>query len=307
MVRLNVRCCCQPTKIFGTLEVEDFCRERILLQMKPVVTEAAEEVPARDPLPVAEIKKIFLKADTDFMLEEYAVYSDDRPLEFWRSVEGFIEGDVSTEALIYQSRAKRHYSAVGAWNRVMLFKGSVLQPWALDLSYMQQSVLISAVRAPDGMRKDHPVKVIMRWYRRCLLLSAFDGRAILNPFKSGGGSFTGPFTENHARSMGLVSTEMENAILYGADINWWPIFNQVRDVYLRHVDEMPHHFQLHMMHAAQIMGYKHDDPDIRIWWQEFYGMIVDDAHLYPEPEPAMDLRLSDDERAWRAREVATAR
>jgi len=29
--------------------------------------------------------------------------------------------------------------------------------------------------------------------------------------------------------------------------------------YLYSVDEVPHHFHLHLMHAAEILGYKHPD------------------------------------------------
>lgn len=168
---------------------------------------------------------------------------------------------------------------------------SVLQDWVEDLTYMQQSVLIAAVRAPDGLPKNHPVKVIMRWYRRCVLLSAFDGTAILNPHSLGGGSFTGPFTEEHAKAMGIEGQP----------------FSEVRKVYLAHVDEMPHHFQLHMMHAAQIVGYKHSDLEVRRWWNEFYLMIVNDAHLFPESEELMDSRLGDNETQWRAREEVVAK
>ena len=68
----------------------------------------------------------------------------------------------------------------------------VLQPWVLNLTYMQQSVLITSVRGPDGIRKDHVAKLLLRWLRRCFLVSAFDGRALTDPVEQGGGSFTGP-------------------------------------------------------------------------------------------------------------------
>lgn len=177
---------------------------------------------------------------------------------------------------------------------------SVLQPWACDLTFMQQSVLIAAVRGPDGLRKDHPVKVIMRWYRRCILYSALNKCIFADPFTKGGGSFTGPFEQQHADEMGLgllcsLSSEAR-----------WVVFDGVRKVYLRHVDEMPHHFQLHMMHAAEILGFKYPDITIREWWHEFYRMIVNDAHLEPESEERMDFRLGDVERQWRACEIVTA-
>ncbi|UPT53327.1 hypothetical protein [Synechococcus phage Ssp-JY38] len=188
---------------------------------------------------------------------------------------------------------------------------AVQQDWVLRLSHMQQSVLIAAVRAPDGIRKDHPVKVLMRWYRRCVLLSAFDGKPLLDPFTEGGGSFTGPFTashfDDHLCVRGHTWADLVAAweeLDFGGRMN---VFDQMRGVYLRHVDELPHHFQLHFMHAAQIVGYKHNVGWIRNWWLHFYHMIVNDAHLFPESEEQMDKRLGDFEAAWRAREEVTAK
>lgn len=178
--------------------------------------------------------------------------------------------------------------------------GPVQHPWVLEIPMMQQSVLFAAVRAPDGLRKDHPVKVLLRWYRRCVLLSAFDKRVLANPFEPGGGSFTGPFEWHHARDIfgGRVDGE-------GWSLSCW--FDEMRKVYLRHVDEMPHHFQLHFMHAAQIVGVHHPDEGTRRWWWEFYLMIVNDAHLHPESPCEMNLRLSDNCAEWRAREEVTAK
>lgn len=186
------------------------------------------------------------------------------------------------------------------------------QDWVCQLSIMMQSVLFAAVRAPDGLRKDHPIKVIMRWYRRSVLVSAFDGAALNDPFHKGGGSFTGPFTAEHVSEYCIT-----NDVPYGDVVRYWNevweveekqlYFNKMRHVYLRHVDEMPHHFQLHLMHAAQIVGEFHPIPEIRRWWYEFYLMIVEDAHLLPEPSNLLKLRLSDNEGEWRKREVVTAR
>lgn len=189
---------------------------------------------------------------------------------------------------------------------------AVQQDWTLRRPLMQQSVLFAAIRAPDGMRKDHIVKVIMRWYRRCVLKSAFHGFALNDPFSEGGGSFTGPFTVEHAyeiRNDFNVWNDCNPAGWYSEQPTefMWDIFAKVRETYLRHVDEMPHHFQMHLMHAAEIVGYYH--PDIRIahWWEHFYKMIVNDMHLPPESRSDMDRRLSDNENAWRAREQVPAK
>lgn len=144
----------------------------------------------------------------------------------------------------------------------------------------------------------------MRWYRRSVLLSAFDGKPLLDPFVEGGG----PFTEYHYWHFIAPHRPWREAREYWRQAaDKYRVFNEMRNVYLRHVDEMPHHFQLHMMHAAQIVGQYHPDGVIREWWDEFYRMIVNDAHLMPEPAEMLANRLSDDELSWKEREKTPAR
>lgn len=203
--------------------------------------------------------------------------------------------------------------------------GPVQQEWVLEIPFMQQSVLFAAIRAPDGLRKDHPTKVLLRWYRRCVLYSAFDRRALTCPFEEGGGSFTGPFRARHAIEF-LTSSHARHGpqeIRDGWNLRHgyqskpqdfarqrefrWKMFDKMRDVYLRYVDEMPHHFQLHFMHAAQIVGCHHPSTHIREWWRTFYLMIVNDAHLQPESDADMNLRLSDNSDEWKKREWSPAK
>lgn len=161
---------------------------------------------------------------------------------------------------------------------------SVFQTWVEDLTLMQQTVLITAVRGPDGIQKDHIAKVLLRWYRRCILLSAFDGSVYLNPYCAGGGSFMGPSAKEHNETL-----------------------DNVVDGYLRSVDEVPHHFQLHFMHAAEIVGYCHPIEEIREWWFSFYKRIVNDAHLNIETYEQMTKRLGDNEEDWRNAEEVVAK
>jgi hypothetical protein len=161
---------------------------------------------------------------------------------------------------------------------------SVLQDWVHKLTFMQQSVLIASVRAPDGIRKDHPAKVLYRYLRRSMLICAFDGSVKWNPYEPGGGSFTGPLN------------------LHGTGEGEGHLDKYV-EIYLRHIDELAHHAQLHLMHAAEILGYKHPDSDVRGFWRALYLAIVNDAHLRPEDEETMDLRLGDVEKQWRDAEA----
>jgi hypothetical protein len=159
---------------------------------------------------------------------------------------------------------------------------SVLQVWVQCLTFMQQSVLISCIRSPDGLHKNHVAKLLLRWLRRCVLLSAFDGLVLHNPYSPGGGSFTGP----------SMAVEVEN---------WHPNMNEVVTRYLQRIDETPLHFHLHFMHASQIIGFKHPNPYIRDWWHTTYNRIVHDMHLTPETESAMNTRLGDTYEGWNAR------
>lgn len=160
---------------------------------------------------------------------------------------------------------------------------SVLQEWLLMLPMMQQTVLLTAVRGPDGLPKYCKAKLLLRWYRRCILISAMDGAVLTDPFSEGGGSFTGPSCQSHETHSWEVGME------------------EVVDEYLRELDAIPHHFQLHLMHAIEIVGYKHPDLRIRHWWYGVYLRLVNDMHLFPETEAQLDQRLGDNREGWLAR------
>lgn len=158
----------------------------------------------------------------------------------------------------------------------------VTQEWTWELPMMQQTVLLTAVRGPDGLPKYGCVKMLLRWYRRCVLLSAMDGKVLGNPTDNNGGSFTGPsFQAGQQHNTG-----------------WESNMDEIVDDYLRTLDAIPHHFQMHFMHAAEIVGFKHPDERIRAWWHKLYIRLVGDMHLWPEDEEEMDERLGDDRSGW---------
>ena len=144
---------------------------------------------------------------------------------------------------------------------------------------MQQTVLLTGIRGPDGLTKYGSVKMLLRWYRRCVLLSAMDGKVLPNPYDNNGGSFTGPSL--------------------GVQIEAWEVgMNTHVDAYLRDQDAVPHHFQAHFMHAAEILGYKHPDERVRAWWNAVYERLVNSLHLHPETEAELDERLGDNRAGW---------
>lgn len=184
-----------------------------------------------------------------------------------------------------------------------------LQDWVwLELTIMQQSVLMAAIRGPDGLPKDHVSKLLLRWYRRCILISAFDKQPIMNPVYPQGGSFTGP-------SLPRVSSETERPRIFHYNVGLADSFdhkmvdgmNELVRYYLSCCDEVPHHFHLHFMHAAEILGMKHPVIPIRNWWYTTYAAICNDMHVRPELTEQMEKRLGDRESDWRAAEEVTAK
>ncbi|MHA7870702.1 MAG: hypothetical protein ACX93U_24855 [Salipiger thiooxidans] len=163
----------------------------------------------------------------------------------------------------------------------------VTQEWTHALTCMQQTVLLTAIRGPDGVAKYHPSKYMIRWFRRCVLLGALDHNVFENPYDPRGGSFTGP---SYSWSPAIPHEE-----------SWTVHMQPVFDKYLQSLDELPHHFQLHFMHAAEIIGYKHPDPLIRDWWHYVYRELANDMHLNVETEEELDFRLGDSEAQWRAK------
>lgn len=199
---------------------------------------------------------------------------------------------------------------------------TVLQPWVSGLTLMQQTVLLTAIRGPDGVPKYGPAKMLLRWYRRCTLLSAMDQAVLIDPLCGGGGSFTGPsisLMELQSKAVDRAKARFEKdavtrwdlglteAILDQMDEDGWePLMHEIVGQYLRELDAIPHHFQLHLLHATEIVGYKHPDRRIRAWWAQTYERLVHDMHLWPETEEQLDRRLGDNRDQWLERnDVAT--
>ncbi len=106
MIRVNVRCCCQPQKILGTLEVphaangqvwrsrfqEAFFAAMVREELPKLVPTGSIPMDATTSIKTKIIKLKMFHGDGAYD-EEVAVYSEERPLEFWRQFYGFKEGD----------------------------------------------------------------------------------------------------------------------------------------------------------------------------------------------------------------------
>jgi hypothetical protein len=178
---------------------------------------------------------------------------------------------------------------------------SVLQPWVTDLTYMQQSVLLTAVRGPDNYPKYGPTKYLLRWYRRCILLSSFAGRVIDNPWESDGGSFLGASLERRGTTIN-AAPHYEYRPIDRSLFGWIDSIDVALDYwaseYIKELDSLPHHWQMHFMHSVEIVGYHHPDDAIRVWWFGVYCRLAHDMHLYPESADQMNRRLGDTQSTW---------
>lgn len=144
-----------------------------------------------------------------------------------------------------------------------------IQPeWCRSLPFQQQSVLMLAARGPDGIAKAHPCKPIQRAYRATVLCAA-------------------------ERKRVLYWGETGDGFMCLADVRlparWWERVNG----FFHYVDSLPLHFVMHLLHGAEILGYKHPDERFRTLWCDFYFRGCDELHLPPETSVEMDARLND--------------
>lgn len=143
----------------------------------------------------------------------------------------------------------------------------VFPDWILSLGMQQQTVLMLGGRGPDGIAKVHPCKDVVRAYRGTVFKAAMYGRSLRWGEKA-----------DSFMSLDLIASTD------------WP---RIVKAYFNVVDELPHHYHQHLLHGAQILGYKHPDMNMRHAWSWFYEKSCQDAHMNVETEPEMDARLSD--------------
>lgn len=131
----------------------------------------------------------------------------------------------------------------------------VIQEWVWSLSWKQQAVLLSALRGCDTADKEDMTKPFCRKLRRDIL-------------ENGGAEDSCEFMR--------ISIDSED------------IFK-----FTKAFDRYPVHFLLHLIHAAEVLGYNHPHPAERAFWHLFYTSMVNAFHMYPETKEQNDLRLKD--------------
>ena len=185
---------------------------------------------------------------------------------------------------------------------------SVLQNWVMELPFMQQSVLLSAIRGPDTSSGES-IAPLVQWLRRCVLISSLDQEVLVNPHDKRGGKFTGPSyslallydQRYHDHYMAMIGkneipmSQPEFIVKHSKEIQdeWPKVMMELWDARRRQLDYHTHHYVGHFRDAAQVLGYKHADPIIRSYWAYVYATFCGDTNMTPETVEEMDQRLDD--------------
>jgi hypothetical protein len=161
----------------------------------------------------------------------------------------------------------------GVSNRIR----SVQPEWCLALPIQQQTVLLLAARGPGGIADTHPCSDVQRAYRASMWNSPRYGREL---------------------QWGEVSVadDFMSLSLFSDDHQWGVVVNQ----FFQRVDDLSHHFLMHLFGGIEILGYKHPDPRFRGRWAKFYQRAAAAMHMKGETEAEMDARLSDADQAGQA-------
>jgi hypothetical protein len=136
---------------------------------------------------------------------------------------------------------------------------SILQPWVEELPLRMQGVLMSAVRGCDTAPRHDTSKILQRIYRSEILECSCG-----DPQKS-------------------VS------YILPADV---PTTVRRMNEFLEDCDHYPVHFVLHVVHAAEILGYYHPDHVRRDMWNGFYAQACKKFHVKPEQQNELRDRLT---------------
>lgn len=139
---------------------------------------------------------------------------------------------------------------------------SVLQDWVMELPLREQGTLLTVIRGcdlapkPQDPNTETAERQLTAFLRWCILIPA-DPREVDTP-----GAFMRSRLPEH----------------------WKP----------SQFGHYPLHWVLHMMHAAEVIGYRHPDTYVRTRVLKIYNRFVASLHLVAESRASMIDRLSED-------------
>ncbi len=151
---------------------------------------------------------------------------------------------------------------------------AVLYDWVCGLKFQTQALLLTAMRGPDENNKYNAAKAIIRYLRGVVIKPA------------GNLHYVAPY--HFVNDNDFMWGDYQGGNGYGAQG-----FAHHAELFWADHDEYPHHFIMHLIHCAEVVGYKHPDAIIREYWNSFYLSACEAFHMNPETHEQMDARLND--------------
>ena len=139
---------------------------------------------------------------------------------------------------------------------------SVLQDWVMKLPLREQGTLLTVVRGCDLTPKnplDSPERKIVGQLRNAFMVPADQREVGIEP-----GSF---FVH------GIPTPKTFKASAFG---------------------HYPQHWVAHVMHAIEVLGYRHPNKGVQMVWRGIYLKFCHDLHVNPETFEQFKKRLSED-------------
>jgi len=139
---------------------------------------------------------------------------------------------------------------------------SILQPWVTELPLRYQGTLLTVIRACDDWSKYAIEKSLIREMRGLILVPC-DARelAFLDRFMT---AFPDP----------------------GAA--------EAFQCFLNHIDPLPVHYVMHVVHAIEILGYEHPHVSPRQIYLNRYLRLAQKFHFHPERSDQLRSRMTED-------------
>jgi hypothetical protein len=135
---------------------------------------------------------------------------------------------------------------------------SIIRTWVSDLGGRHQVALLTALRGCDYIQRENTARPVVRALRFAV---------------TDMGRGTQLAIDNHFLSPTLDWPEIE--------------------AFLKDWDRYPVHFMHHLMHACEIIAYKHPDRATSLIFHRVYRGLIVNLHVTPETEAEMDSRLTD--------------
>lgn len=140
---------------------------------------------------------------------------------------------------------------------------SVVHEWVSHLPFTQQAVLFCAIRGADGVSKNDSSKLITQFIRGIVLHPAYHG------FSS----------DDDYHPDGFMRCDFQN-------------FARDAQLFFDDIDMLPHHFYMHLIHAAEIIAYGHYSEVIAQNFYDFYFHACKTFHMHIETKEQLYQRLS---------------